>query len=783
MASDEEDEDSRPPPPKRQRLSQVNHNHRQHQYQTSFQPKIASDERPPLGPVTNGSAKPSELGHISTTQNIINEVPKFDSAEDVNDFFKGLLPREPYNFTKSMRVDFGEIDFLSILGGHDSRFPAAQLPLEMKCRSQVAIYYASNDDDPSQEVKGSDYVETCRKAKNCTFHVMRDEDGKILRKIVLSEPFVFMPEDFYINRRRRVNDQSQSKGDFQHTFGFADYYRLQVFIEPCGAAHSLWPLLRIPPYADNQSGVISESLHEGKIKKDALQIFASTFHMLKPWRLGKIPVWIQHSKKGDKQRIQYGLGLQISWSKPTSVATSSTPIEFAADTSPIKRLKEDPRAASPLTHIREGESPGKSPGDDRIQRRRMNILPPPTYNLKALSAQAQGKSPRKSRECRTRSELGDGETSVTYAFNKSHAGDFNVRAQTTVAGLDCPFCICRHDSLDLLRLHLRTDHSSFKFQLRRGLPRVQFYVDMAARLSENYSNRPRTFQLGRPMGLFDLEKFLCGNDSWVNRRHGPHHEHWPDHLNNHIHDSSISTSPFESRHSSPNTSNGTDAMDFDQDHKFAKKKRVHVVPVTPKLLYDTITKQPLKPGDIVSDSEDERDEAWLVHRKRDLIEDFSDLSDEEKEYANQWNVFLLGEHLTTDEFLPAAAEKFVRENKEWFVERGKDHRGKLFIDHMCTLKLHGAVNNACIHKCFMILQVARREQASEEIEKNNGGDVDMGGMGQSSEKETVKRRSKPRGAIDCGICGEVSKVNRLFCMGPVSQGFSQVLRFTMLTKV
>lgn len=70
-----------------------------------------------------------------------------------------------------------------------------------------------------------------------------------------------------------------------------------------------------------------------------------------------------------------------------------------------------------------------------------------------------------------------------------------------------------------------------------------------------------------------------------------------------------------------------------------------------------------------------------------------------------------------------------------------------------------------------------------EIEKNNGGDVDMGGMGQSSEKETVKRRSKPRGAIDCGICGEVSKVNRLFCMGPVSQGFSQVLRFTMLTKV
>ncbi len=176
-------------------------------------------------------------------------------------------------------------------------------------------------------------------------------------------------------------------------------------------------------------------------------------------------------------------------------------------------------------------------------------------------------------------------------------------------------------------------------------PRISFFVEWVKSRSspEMTIERSRTFQMGKPMTLFDFEKFMKGDESWSKARQGPQHNTWPEHLQREI-DSSMSSSPHGSRYSSPNTSNGPDDfLDFEKPQTFhipARPKKKFIVPETYKPLYDPLTKQRLRPGDEVPDSDEEKDEFWLDHKQKALINDFTDVNDVEKDYINRWNPFI-----------------------------------------------------------------------------------------------------------------------------------------------
>jgi len=774
---EEEMEDGRPP--KRRRMHQAGDN------SPSSRGDPELDARRPFAHVTSGSMRASMKrnaptvvapvsfygsskvsSHSGTGSVRLEGVPKHKRSP-----ISSILPQEPYTFQESMRIDLIELvpnpeiedsDILSFSRGR-------RVPFDIKCRCIVAIFYGKNDEKPG-EVQFKDYVEIIRVSKICRLRVSRGENGTVSRKLILPEPFVFRPETFYVPRkiRRPGNRQFLSGKNYQGTFGFADDYNMHISIDHVDFDKD-WPSLAIPPFEEHlvdddgrpQNLPVSQALHQNTLDNYDLQLFCKTNAFVDS-QLSSRAVGIYVCHKNTRQRVPYALKLRVQWGLPTPFTRVSAKISKAGScSSPVTQPALLPRPTSPFPGPRgtRGLVP-ESSGDERISRRRSNVA---TYNLKTLSAQAQGKSARKSNGLRSKSEhrtLDYSGITVKYTFNKTHAGDTGAKRETIIPNLNCPFlCPCSHSSLNELRMHLQTDHSMFRFSLHKKEPRVEFVIDVVRPRSGALSNMDtqRTFQMGKPRTLFDEEAYLTGDDSWARLRQGPQNNGWPEHLMALNNDSSMTSSSQNSRQSSPNTS--TDLMDFEYHEPKQAKRKVFIIPKTAKPLYDTTTKQILQPGDEVSDDDGEIDENWLNHRKHDLLEEFIDVAPDEKEYLHRWNIFMVGQHLTSDKFLPQAVVKFAEANKTWLVEAG-NHKLE-FMRHLESFKLRGVLDNGCIDKCVTIL---RSEELVTAVMKGNqcNTDLEMAGT------EEPAQPSKPRGPMAC-VCGETPQgPQRTICRGHVS---------------
>jgi len=143
-----------------------------------------------------------------------------------------------------------------------------------------------------------------------------------------------------------------------------------------------------------------------------------------------------------------------------------------------------------------------------------------------------------------------------------------------------------------------------------------------------------------------------------------------------------------------------------------------------------------------------------LHQKhRDLINDFTDVTADEKDYINRWNPFIVEEHLTSDKHLPEAIQRFVEVNKIWFTERST--RKVEFMKQMETFILKDVLDEKVVHKCAMIIKAAQEKAGKK-------GDVDM------DRAEEEAPRSNARGLQDC-ICGsQTQNPDRIVCTGRVS---------------
>ncbi|KAK0122423.1 hypothetical protein ONS95_010659 [Cadophora gregata] len=763
MASDDE-EDERQRPAKRRKIDQSDERR-----STS----LAADDEPfecrrPFGQVMNESRRTS--GRASAKPDIINPINFYGGPQSAaqklaqparlekmsKKRISRCLPRTTVDFAESMRIDL-----LQINAEHDETVPdEAQWGqvADIKCRCAVAIFYAKNDEKPG-DVKPSDFLEICRIPQACKYRISISKDGEITREI-LAEPFIFTKDHFYVHRRtRKPNGQWDTHSD---GFGFADKYNIKVFLESMGSSVT-WPAMDLTSASDINP--IGDLIAEGSIVHEDVSLYARTNPWLSAERHSKTDLHAVH--KGTSQKISYSLEMMIRWALPNQL--NELNIESTKQVSAPK-LRSEP-APEPPESPRKAEiiMPPESPGDSRAARRRSNV---PTYNLKALSSIAQGKSPRAPRAQRPRSEQHipeNGEITVTYCFGKAEAAETGIKRETTVVGLKCPFCLSRNRSLDQLRLHLNTDHSAYKFHLRRpNPPRVTFFIELARSSRPGLLNMPersRIIQLGQPMTLFDLEKHLNGDESWIKARRGLLHNGWPEHLTEkRMVDSSHSSSPRGSRYSSPNTSNDTDDfMDVDkyEPRRPAKERKVHYVPKINRPLFDPVTKRQLKAGEPLPNSDDETDESWLHQQRRDGINDFTDIPPEEKEYINKFNPYIIDEHLTSMRHLPDAMVRFVEANKSWIAE--KVSRRQEFMKQMENFLLKGYVDEkGVLDRCFRIL--IAEEKAMKSRKQNSGNadddneDVDMNRV----EEEPAPLK---RGLHTCK-CGEITMPpNRVVCRG------------------
>lgn len=678
---------------------------------------------------------------------------------------QSFLPNNPVDFKRALQIKVLAILSKSAHADKTREFAGdCKSPIEIKCRCSVALFCAKNDDDPSKPIRQQDYIEVHRTSKTGILRITF-RDGHVSRELLL-DPFVLSSYEFYVTRKR-----ANKHGDCHFEFDFWDKYYVQVTLDPMGAQEQ-WPPFDIStlgepnPEEDEpmEPTPVTDLLHLGKVMKNELCLTCSMPGLLDPDRqVRSIDLKISHGSI--KEKVPYGLHIQMQWSLPNQycdIPANVPPIE-----SPVKArsvLGESVLGeAVPVSPLGAKVDQSATPASimERASRRRSNV---PTYNLKTLSAQAQGKSPRTRKNITSKPSQNSadaaGSVIVTYGFGRAGAAELGIKQQTSVPGFMCPFCNLHEASIEDLRLHLHTNHSSFKFSLRRAnSSRIGFFVELAKTSPRSSpADRTKTFQLCKPLTLFDLDKFLAGDQSWVKAREGPQHNHFPEHLNDQFHESSLSSSSHDSRHSSPNTPNDTDDV-VDLDHGPQKKpipRKIFYVPQTSKPLFDTNTKRILEPGEEIPDSDDEKDEAWLHQKHRDIINDFTDLTEDEKEYITRWNPFIVEAHLTCEKYLPDACVRFAQANAAWIMER-KSRRVE-FGKQMETFIVRGVVEQQCLDKCMDMLKAAGRRRI--EIGK---GDAEM----EDGEGKPISP-ARVRGPFDC-ICYEQTKLaHRVVCHNQVS---------------
>ncbi|KAH6669920.1 hypothetical protein B0J14DRAFT_702954 [Halenospora varia] len=677
-----------------------------------------------------------------------------------------ILPPEPFtNFRPALRVEVKSIDRIPGPGG-DLNLPKGRF-FESWCKCSVAIFYLKGETGTSRRVPQQPFQESCRQVKLGIMFVTREKDGRVTRDLEFEQPFIFSPEEFEVHKRVRAS----SKGRSSTTYGIADKYRLQIYLESHGAdPESLWPPLNTTFPADSDlpnrvlpaDTCVSRALEDGEAERSELVLYCTVNNIFNPVRQDQ-SVELKLCFGQDKQPSGYRLNTKIQWSLPSNMAplsaTKAIKLESPTSRSAKTALIQEP-PSSPLADKAGEMLTPDSPANSRSQRQRSSVT---TYNLKTLSAQAQGRSPRKSksRDSMARSDHSDKlGTTVTYSFGRADAAESGVKQQTVVVGLDCPFCKCHNRTVEHLRFHLQNEHINFKFSLRRpNPPRIQFFVEVA-KSRPALASSERTLQLGKPMALFDLEKFLGGDESWTRTRQGPEHNMWAKHLISN--QTSLSSSPHESRHSSPNTSNATDdVMDIDSPKRLSvaklpvRPRKTFLVPKAPKPLYDTINKRRLEPGEELPSSDDEKDETWLHQKHRDAINDFTDLTDDEKDFITKWNPFIMSLQLTSTKYLPEALLRFVEENKAWLKQKNSRIR-RLTFECQAFL-MRKAIERKTVSDCMAVLRPPKTRKSARQ---RNEPDLDA-----EEREELPSLVIESRGRMDC-VCGRSTQPpNRVHCCG------------------
>ncbi|KAK0741688.1 hypothetical protein B0T21DRAFT_408547 [Apiosordaria backusii] len=309
---------------------------------------------------------------------------------------------------------------------------------------------------------------------------------------------------------------------------------------------------------------------------------------------------------------------------------------------------------------------------NRSRRTKQNV----NYNVRQMWNTAVGKEPRKRRKFGEAVENGASqqvdEHIITYLLPPE---------QVQMEKFNCIVCAAENDNLMQLRAHYQSHPQYvFNFEIR---PKLGCCVTVKAN-SENTGSplRPKVYQLGLPVQPLDVEKYVNGDESWIQQRLGPDN------------DKGV-------------VDNGKPARPQPKPAPKKPTKPVVLVPKTKQPLFDPYSKVPLEPGTPVPQYP--IDDAWLLLKHREALQDFIDLNLEEKEYLQEWDAFILRKHISSQQYLPKAFLQFVKEKAGWLVE--KQARAEEFSKHVSTLLARRVLGEGEVVECTGLLNEARERRA------------------------------------------------------------------------
>ncbi|XP_014090940.2 polycomb protein Su(z)12 isoform X2 [Bactrocera oleae] len=186
-----------------------------------------------------------------------------------------------------------------------------------------------------------------------------------------------------------------------------------------------------------------------------------------------------------------------------------------------------------------------------------------------------------------------------------------------------------------------------------------------------------------------------------------------------------------------------------------------------RLYHHTETCLPVHPKELDIDSEGESDPLWLRQKTIQMIDEFSDVNEGEKELMKLWNLHVMKHGYVGDCQLPLACEMFLDSNGYEIIRKNLYRN---FILHMCSLFDYGLVSPETVYKTVQKLQgmLSKYPEGQELMSKQREAQLkywlDVGIYKQDEQKLKSPQKQAPKptnisevlGTAGDDVCGSSS---------------------------
>ncbi|KAI0113553.1 hypothetical protein GGR51DRAFT_546824 [Nemania sp. FL0031] len=513
----------------------------------------------------------------------------------------------------------------------------------------------------------------------CNFKVFRDSDDVCrTARIYLPTPFQVPSGKLFIER--------QDEGGFD----LGDEYLIRVEIESAGDPK--WPPMDILPKRQ-ANDVDSSDPRRWVLSSQIIYAFE------KGRQSGEVNI----RKKKEDLPLGLTMDMDLRWStfhvaaSSARLGDSAPPPDVKANNTngvlePLTNGHVNGRVDLALNDSRKAETERNGVADDDEEHeeattpsRSLRTREKQNYNLKLLSDKARGKE-QKEKKRRKLANLGRKGGSVTWAVPL--IGEF------TLDSYHCIRCFATHSSMQLLQLHLE-DHTDIKFEIDP----VHAYVRIRAPNEDSLRSLQPTFHTFS--SFEDQESDIEGD---------------------------LSPQKLSKRLSQPRNKSSQPPPTKPRDSR-------RLIPHIKQPLYDRLSKSLLEPGSLVDPPP--VDDTWLVQKHRDIIRDYSDVHQDEKEYIFEWDAFVNKDCVTSSPHLQDVYIRFVQDKAPWIS--ASQNRMTEWAKHLSYLKSRNALADKTIAEAFAIMRQSRSNRRPEQTEPI---------------KVSSPRSAYRKSVAGCPVCGQ-----------------------------
>ena len=227
----------------------------------------------------------------------------------------------------------------------------------------------------------------------------------------------------------------------------------------------------------------------------------------------------------------------------------------------------------------------------------------------------------------------------------------------------------------------------------------------------------RVFSWQRPERPFDIHDYVSGEHSWVGapprrRTAATAAQHQPPQVA--TLSTSIQAAGLTGRKSLFRSSTEVPQIPLPNRKKF----RVPVAKTTKKTtFYRSVSHRAMDTGEILSETDDDVDDQWLIKRQHDSIADTEGLTEVEKRFRQKWNAHVLSEGCPSARYISDSLIRFVRGNVVWLA--GSDEDVGMFVQFQqltSVLMERGMIDAKVLRDCFQVIRDGkdvREKQTSE----------------------------------------------------------------------